>query len=131
MKKVIIFLFLIGLLELYSHKETSVTIPKESIRFRIVANSNNMQDQLLKVDIKAELLPILEKVSNAASIEEVRHNIQTNLSSIEQKVSSYTSDYNISFGKNYFPLNLFLITVYIIRFYNLFYLNALYIFLIS
>ena len=105
MKKIIVFLFVITIVYLgYSEKSEKVIIPTSSIRYRIIANSNSIEDQILKLNIKnqidKEIMPMLE---NADSIEESRKLIVNNLSEIEQVVSKYTEDYSVNYGKNYFP----------------------------
>ena len=51
MKKIIIVLFIISVIFLLNQK-SEVMIPRESIRFRILANSNSIQDQAQKNEIK-------------------------------------------------------------------------------
>ena len=55
MKKLIIALFLVTVLILVNKKETKVLIPEDAIRFRIIANSNKIEDQTQKLEIKKEL----------------------------------------------------------------------------
>lgn len=105
MKKIIVFLFVLTIIYLnFANKEEKIVIPTSSIRYRIIANSNDLQDQMLKLDIKNEInneiMPILE---NADSINESRQLIANNLSSIESIVSKYTDDYKVTYGNNYFP----------------------------
>ena len=103
MKKIIVFLFVLTIAYM-SLKNDEIVIPSNSIRYRIIANSNSLDDQLLKLSIKdnitKEVMPILE---NADSIDESRELIVNNLNNIESIVSKYTDDYDVSFGSNYFP----------------------------
>ena len=102
MKKIIIFLFFITIVSL--PKGNKVVIPKESIRFRIIANSNNEEDQKLKWQINKELIPILHDITqNASDIEEMRININNNVNRINNITDKYTNDYRINYGLNYFP----------------------------
>ena len=55
MKKIIIILFLISSIYLISNKD-EIIIPNNSIRFRIIANSNSIEDQSLKNTIKDDLI---------------------------------------------------------------------------
>ena len=103
MKKTIIFLFLISILFLNNLPEYKVTIPKDSIRFRIIANSNEEKDQLLKWDINKDLIPIISKITKADSIYESRNLIKNNIYEIESIVKNKTNDYSIKYGENYFP----------------------------
>lgn len=103
MKKIIVFLFALTIIYLSSSKE-EIVIPTSSIRYRIIANSNETKDQMLKLNIKdkinKEIMPLL---SNANSIEESRELIENNIGNIENVVSKYTDDYTVSYGNNYFP----------------------------
>jgi stage II sporulation protein R len=80
------------------------TIQDESIRFRIIANSNSLEDQNLKKLIKGELeinlFPLLE---NSQSIYETRNIIHQNKNLIDEILSKYNIDYDINYGINFFP----------------------------
>jgi stage II sporulation protein R len=80
------------------------TIQDESIRFRIIANSNSLEDQNLKKLIKRELeinlFPLLE---NSQSIYETRNIIHQNKNLIDEILSKYNIDYDINYGINFFP----------------------------
>ena len=81
-----------------------VLIPKDSIRFRIIANSNNIKDQSLKQSIKNELKEtIIPKIEQTTSINNTRNIIKESIPLIEEKLNGYNIDYNISFGNNFFP----------------------------
>lgn len=103
MKKIIVFLFALTIIYL-SKSEDQIVIPTSSIRYRIIASSNETKDQMLKLNIKEkineEIMPLL---SSTNSIEESRNLIKNNLSAIEKIVSKYTNDFNVSYGSNYFP----------------------------
>ena len=103
MKKIIVFLFFLTIICLNNSKE-EIIIPTSSIRYRIIANSDNPKDQLLKLkskdDINKEIMPVLER---ANSIDESRDLITKNMSSIENVIKKYTNDYKVEFGNNYFP----------------------------
>lgn len=103
MKKIIVFLFALTIIYL-SINEEEIVIPTSSIRYRIIANSNETKDQMLKLNIKdkinKELMPLL---TNANSIEESRDLIKNNIGNIKNIVSKYTDDFSVSYGNNYFP----------------------------
>lgn len=105
MKKAIVFLFCIMVVALaLSSKKEKVIIPKESIRFRIIANSNSIEDQRLKLQINSIVLPRLQEImNNSSNIEETRANIENSIPRITSDVSKFTNNFNISFGNNYFP----------------------------
>ena len=100
MKKIIVFLF--ATIIYLSTNEEEIVIPTSSIRYRIIANSNETKDQMLKLNIKdkinTEIMPLL---SNANSIEESRELIENNIGNIENIVSKYTDNYTVIYGSNY------------------------------
>lgn len=103
MKKIIVFLFVLTIIYI-SKSEEEIIIPTNSIRYRIIANSDSTKDQMLKMNIKEkldeEILPIL---SDSNSIEDSRLLIKDNLDNIKNIVSKYTDDFDVNYGKNYFP----------------------------
>lgn len=103
MKKIIVLLFALTIIYI-SKSEEKIIIPTNSIRYRIIANSDSTKDQMLKMNIKEkldeEILPIL---SDSNSIENSRLLIKDNLDNIKNIVSKYTDDFDVNYGKNYFP----------------------------
>lgn len=103
MKKIIVFLFVLTIIYI-SKSEEEIIIPTNSIRYRIIANSDSTKDQMLKMNIKEkldeEIIPIL---SDSNSIEDSRLLIKDNLDNIKNIVSKYTDDFDVNYGKNYFP----------------------------
>ena len=101
---IIITYILIG-----SYMEEKV-IPNESIRLRILANSNKIEDQRIKMEVaktvQKELYSLLENTKN---IEEARNKIINNLEQIKKEVKTTLQNndtelnHTINFGKNYFP----------------------------
>ena len=55
MKKIIVCLFIVTVLVLVNKEEIKVLIPEDAIRFRIIANSNKIEDQTQKLEIKKVL----------------------------------------------------------------------------
>lgn len=84
-----------------------VTAKENTIRFRVIANSDNKQDQYIKKEIVKEILPLVNK--KYTSIEDARNNINSNIEEynkiIEEvyKKNSIQSTYKINYGINYFP----------------------------
>lgn len=105
MKKGIVFLFVIMLLATLSNKENKgVVIPENAIRFRIIANSNNPDDQAEKLTIKKKIEPIInETLNNATTIDIARTNIVNSIGKFENIINNYTTNYKINYGLNYFP----------------------------
>ena len=96
MKKVIIVLFLISSLYLINNKD-EIIIPSNSIRFRIIANSNTIEDQIIKNKIKDELI---NGVFNNIKKE---NDIEKTIPLIKEKLDNYNIKYDIKYGNNYFP----------------------------
>lgn len=106
MKKIIIGLFILTAIYMVSNKETckEIIIPNNAIRFRVIANSNSVEDQLEKNIIKDNIeKEVLNYLSGASSRDDAKELIQEHMEDIEKVVSSYNIPYNISYGYNYFP----------------------------
>lgn len=112
MKKTLFLIFIILIIYyiIGVGSEEIIKIPNEAIRFRVIANSNNTQDQDIKYEVKDEIEEYMSTIlQNVDTIEESRTIISNNLDNIDKKVSNiftkrnYTLDYDINFGLNYFP----------------------------
>lgn len=104
MKKIIIVLFIIVLVLLNIKTEKKIIIPEDAIRFRIIANSNTLEDQSTKVNIKNELTPILSNIlTGSNNINDTKYLINNNISNISNVIDKYNIKYNINYGMNYFP----------------------------
>ena len=82
----------------------SLIIPRESLRFRIIANSNSNIDQTTKFNIRNDLannfFPLLE---DAKSYDEALAITNDNKSIINETINKYNIPYKVNIGKNYFP----------------------------
>lgn len=105
MKKIIYIMLIIIVLSFYvNNSNSSIIIPDNSIRFRIIANSNEAKDQALKMDIKNELSNnIFKLLENSSSVEETRKIIKENEDIIKLTLDKYNVNYSINYGNNYFP----------------------------
>lgn len=112
MKKTMITLLLI--LTTYTligvKAEELIEIPSESIRIRVIANSNSEYDQEKKNQIKTEVqLYMQELLKDAKTKEEAATIITNNMKSLSNRLDTflhqiqYNKDYKINFGLNYFP----------------------------
>ena len=103
--KKILFLSISILIGILVHNKTDeIIIPSDAIRFRIIANSNDIKDLYEKKKLKSEIEDDIYKlVENTSSSLEAKESIKNNLDEIEKMVSSRTSDYKINYGMNYFP----------------------------
>lgn len=104
MKKIVVALFIVMVLILLIKNETEVLIPTESIRFRIIASSNDLKDQETKLKIKENLEPVLSDIlSKSSTLEESRNSIKNNMYNIKNIVNNFDIPYRVDFGQNYFP----------------------------
>ena len=104
MKKIIIILFIITLIMISMKKDSEIIIPNNAIRFRVIANSNTLEDQQEKLVIKDSIeKKVYSLISDANNTDEARYLLEDNMESIKQIVDSYKIPYELSYGYNYFP----------------------------
>ena len=105
MKKYLIMLSLLVLMYLINYNEYNIT--EDSIRFRVIANSNSIEDIYMKEKVVNELSSIV--FNKKGSINEAEKNIYENLETIEDKINNlfeshnYNKSFNISYGLNEIP----------------------------
>lgn len=104
MKKIIVIIALVIGVLLYK-KDDFVIIPNESIRIRIIANSDNIEDLVEKKRLKEQIEDDIYKITkDADSLEEARSLINDNLKNIDAIIKNNIDlDYTIDYGVNYFP----------------------------
>ena len=110
MKKIIIILILITIFLLFNKTTDELIIPDESIRIRVIANSNNTKDQLIKQLVKNKVeSDVTNLLIDATTIDETRNILSNNIETINKNVSdilkknNYDTSFNIDFGYNFFP----------------------------
>lgn len=111
MKKLTILLAVVvlGLVINSTNAEENYIIPAEAVRLRIVANSNSVEDQYVKNEVKKELEQELVKTVKTRNIEEARLSIKNNLDKYKEAVTrtleknNYKKEFTINYGNNYFP----------------------------
>lgn len=108
MKKVLILILIIASYVFISNfTERKNLIPKEAIRIRVLANSNNLDDQEIKKEVKNNLeiylYNLLNPVSNVLEAKQVIMNNMGNIKSNIENSLNGKQKYNVNFGKNYFP----------------------------
>ncbi|MDD2409892.1 MAG: stage II sporulation protein R [Bacilli bacterium] len=119
MKKVLIITAIIITLLVYSKSQANevVIIPENSLRFRVIASSNNVDDFIIKNKVKKvvekELVTLLK---NAKDINETKEIIKENITNINKTISNTIGeediDYDVNFGFNFFPKKIFKGIVY-------------------
>lgn len=104
MKKIIVCLFIVTVLVLVNKEEIKVLIPEDAIRFRIIANSNSIEDQKEKIEIRNELEPIIGDIlTNSTTKEETKTEINNNLYKINHVIDKINTTYDVNYGLNFFP----------------------------
>lgn len=115
-KTVIILAILITILSLT--KQEKVVIPKESIRFRVIADSNNKKDQSIKKEVVNNLKDNIQRLEYSNNLDTSRENIKKQIPEIKHVVeetlvkNNYNKKYDINYGMNYFPEKEYKGTVY-------------------
>ena len=112
MKKtlIIIGLILTSYMIIGVKAEEIIEIPEDSIRIRVIANSNSEYDQEKKQELRKEVQLYMQNLlKDAKTSEEARNIINNNLTNIDKNINeylhylNYNTTYNINFGLNYFP----------------------------
>lgn len=112
MRKLVPFVLAVLMLILVSnnYKEEYYIIPEESIRIRIIPNSNNVKDQYLKRQVKANLeMDLQEDLKDSKNIETSRTIIKDNINKYEQTIETVLKNekehqkYAVDYGYHYFP----------------------------
>lgn len=87
-----------------------IEIPDESIRIRVIANSNSINDQFEKLRVTENIqVYIQELLKDATTKEESESIIRKNLLNIENNVKNTLNqlnsitNYQVKYGNNYFP----------------------------
>lgn len=109
MKKLTIILAIIISI-LVINKEEKIIIPKDSIRFRVIANSNSEKDQTIKKKIVSNLKENISNITfSPKNITSSRENIKKEIPKFNKIVKETLEEeqesieYNINYGMNYFP----------------------------
>jgi len=106
MKKILIILSFIIVFLIYTKEENKITIPDNSIRIRVIANSNSIEDQYIKLQVKEKVSNVLyNKLKDIKNIEIARSKIKNSITEIDKIVNNTTKsdNYTINYGNNYFP----------------------------
>lgn len=112
MNKKLFFIFII-LIIIFMYKNSlkdENIIPNDAIRFRIIANSNSIEDQNIKIQVRNEVQnKLLTLIKDSESLEETRNIIKYNIPTIKNIVKEkleeldYKEEFDIKYGANFFP----------------------------
>lgn len=119
MKKVIsCFLLIIGFYLMIGHV-SSLVIPEDALRIRVIANSDSEYDQMIKREVKENIqFQLYNLLKDAKGTNQARQIIQENLPRIDEEVNAtlqllkYPLGYDINYGLNYFPSKEYKGTIY-------------------
>jgi len=112
MKKIILIIitFIVALLVYVHVNADEIVIPSKAIRVRVIADSNTIEDQSMKMKVKEYIDEYLSvKLLNIDNTEQARNTINNELDNINKgikellKENNYDKDFIIHFGDNYFP----------------------------
>lgn len=112
MKKIIILLSLVLIMSILYKKvnASEVVIPDSAIRVRVIANSNSLYDQNIKLKVTDYIENYLQVLLiDCDSIEDARDVIKNSIDDVNNGIkelfyeNNYDYNYSINFGDNYFP----------------------------
>ena len=114
MKKILLIICIILLMSFLTNikkvNSEEIIIPKEAIRLRVLANSNEEIDQKIKMKLSIELQKeISSLLKDTENIEEARIKIKNNIELLNLKAKeilkkeNYDKKFTITFGNNFFP----------------------------
>ena len=85
MRKIVFLLFIIISIVCIANNKKELLIPKEAIRIRVIANSNSIEDQKIKSDIKSDVSNFLAmKIFNVNNYQDANNIIQNNINKQNQ-----------------------------------------------
>ena len=109
MKKLVIILAIVVTI-LAINKEEKVVIPKEAIRFRVIANSNEQKDQTIKKKVVDNLNGEIRKLTVLDNtLENSKKKIKNKIPEFSEIVketldkNQSNQSFTIDYGMNYFP----------------------------
>ncbi len=110
MKKLILVIFIIVCFYVCLGHVSSLVIPEDALRIRVIANSNDEYDQGVKSIVKENIqYKMYDLLKDTKGIDEARKIIHNNLNNIDSEVENtlqllnYNLGYDINYGLNYFP----------------------------
>lgn len=110
MKKLILVIFIIICFYVCLGHVSSLVIPEDALRIRVIANSNDEYDQNVKKIVKDNIqYKMYDLLKDTKGVDEARKIINNNLDNIDRDVNqtlkslNYNLGYDINYGLNYFP----------------------------
>lgn len=114
MKKVLFGLIALIIIFVLYKKDEFIVIPNNSIRIRVISNSNNIEDLAKKKVVKNELEDYLyELLDNVDNIEDARNVVKENVNNVKTIIENNDIvDYKVNYGMNYFPKKIYKGVIY-------------------
>lgn len=110
MKKWILVIIVFVAVCIINNRNEEVIVPKEAIRFRVIANSNEKKDQETKVFVRDNIQKHLyEDMKTTNNVEEAREKVNENINEynriVKESLDTINSNetYKVNYGNNYFP----------------------------
>ena len=110
MKKIIVIALVLIIMFTLNNKQKELIIPSDAIRFRVIANSDSIEDQntklLVRDTIQTKMTSDLKETSNK---EEAKTVLKNEIPSYENLVlntlnkNNKENSFDINYGMNYFP----------------------------
>lgn len=93
-----------------NYNKEEIIIPNESIRLRIIANSNLKEDQQIKYKVKQNLEQLISNIlKETNTLETAKNKLDQNMNLINNNIRNTLEkektiqSFNVNLGKNYFP----------------------------
>ena len=110
-KKTLLFLLIsIIIIVKNTYQINDIVIPSDAIRLRVIANSNEVNDQYMKKEVQKLIeQEIKETMQDVKSITQAREIINNKITDFKTKITKlfeekkYQEKYTINYGDNYFP----------------------------
>lgn len=119
MKRLILIVIAVLIVFSLNAKTEKLIIPKEAIRFRVIANSDSKSDQetkqLVRNNIQKQMTEDLNKTNN---LKEARTMLKDNVKKYEKLVTNTLENnkietpFKVNYGMNYFPEKIYKGVVY-------------------
>lgn len=109
LKKLLIIGIVLILIIFKFLENKDIIIPQDSIRFRIIPNSNSIEDLYIKQKVLESVENQIIFLGQNEEINDVRSDISNNINLIKTtvdntlKINNSNLDYNVKYGLNYFP----------------------------
>ena len=114
-KLLLVIITIIIMLVLYVNVNADeIVIPSSAIRFRVVANSNSIEDQSMKIKVRDYINEYLSvKMVDISDVEDANRVISDEINNINNgieelfEINNYNKDFSVYFGDTFFPKKIY------------------------